>query len=679
MRKRWSSLAVLLVLSAAAGAQTLDLGGGSAPKVDASTATGELASFLTTQADEIDARESITDPLRASAAVRRLAAAMLASGQDLGARGAPRLVIARTMVAHLEALDAALAGDALPTARAALLAEDCTRLASDLPGRQSELDRALRDAFAPLTNALDVAESAWFLAAPVETNTTSLASLAAEPPERLAALAELDLLFIRARALASHRASADRAIDLVRAAAPVLDPPPWVDADVRSTLAGLFDTAIADLRNPVLADGALAILSRLGAAASFIESVDAIEPATARRRARVRANPLLAAVATDPDRAERVCRSASQIFRQASDTGVLANEPYLPTFARVAWRAAETEWQAANARLIEAMLEQLDAPDPMTEPAMLAAIRAQREPCALLEDISIVGVFLTGVAPDRDDERPRRPAILHERRLLSTRVLALGKEMAEPETRDDAVHQLAAIAGLVRASEPLPSEQRLRDLEAADPIAAETFQAATRSRPERLFDALDELHKRAEDQLQMKDPVAPDAPAAEIIARAEHLADLLAAIDAGGTVTSIGRDRLDPWAAWELTERAWSELTGDLPARLETATSAVLEGDPINPESFATVRLCAYYARLLPAPAATTDDAALALRQFALGVPQRTALGVAHREPLAAICRDLEERTSARLRGENDRVAALDARAARSSLNILEIIESRDR
>jgi len=672
VRKRWSSLAVLMFVCAAAGAQLIDLGGGSAPKVDASTATGELASFLITQADEIDASETLTDPLRASAAVRRLAAAMLTSGQSLGERGAPRLVIARTMVAHLEALDTALAGNALPSARAALLAQDCIRLASDLPGRQGELDRALRDAFAPLTNALEVAEPAWFIAVPVAPDTTSLASLAAEPPERLAALADLDLLFIRARALPSHRASADRAIDLVRAAAPVLAPPGWVDPDVRITLAGLFDIAIVELRDPVLADGALSMLTRLGAAAGFIDAVDGVEPAAVRRRARLRANPLLAAVATEPDRAERVCRAADQILRQASDAGVLALEPFLPTFARVAWRAAETEWQAANARLIDAMLEQLDATDPMTEPAMLAAIRAQREPRQLLTDISRVATYLTGVAPDLDDERPRRPGVLPDRRLLAAHVLALGKEMVEPETRDDAVRQLSAIAALVRASEPLPRERRLRDSAGADML-----NAATGEQPARLFDALDELHKRAADQLQMKDPVAPDSPAAEIVARADQLVGLLEAIDAASVVTSIGRDRLDAWAAWELTERTWDELVDELPDALEAATSAVLSGGAIDPEPFAIVRLAAFYAQLLPVPAETDHAAVAALRQFALGVPRGRALGVEHREPLAAICRDLEERTSARLRGENDRVAALEARAARSSLHILEIIEAR--
>lgn len=679
MPKRWSNTAVLLVsLACAASAQSLDLGGGSAPSVDASTATGELAVFLIAQADEIDARESPTDRLRASAGVRRLAAALLDDASSQSARLAPRSLIARTIVAHLEALDTALASDALPPARAALLAQDCSRLAADLPGRQHELDRALRDAFAPLTIALGVSDSAWFTAGPASApNTSSLASLAAEPPARMAALAELDLLFIRARAWPSHRASADRAIDLVRAAAPVLSAPAWVDPDVRTALADAFDAAIADLRDPALADDALVGLERLGLAGAFIASVDAIEPVTVRRRARTRSMPLLAAFGSDPERAQRVCRAATETLAVASDADILALEPYLPTFARVAWRAAEAEWKDANTRLIDAMIEQFDAPDPTTEPAFLAAIRAQRQPKRLLEDIAAIGVYLTGVAPHPVDATPRRPAVLRERRLLASRVLALGKAIANTDTRDDAVRQLTDIAALVRASEPLAHEKRLRDLAADEGPGIDALNAATRDRPQRLFDALDELHKQALEQLEMKDPAAPDSSAPEIIARARRLSDLLAAIDAGCIFTAVGRARLDPWAAWELTDRAWAELDDQLPAQLRSATVAALEGQPVNEESFAVVRLAAHYAARLPDPADDTEPAAGALAQFALGVPHAAALAAEHREPLAAICRDLEERTSARLRGENDRVAALGARAARTALRILEVVEAR--
>lgn len=676
MRSRCSSAAALLliVLVLPARAQTLDLGGGSAPVIDASTASGELAAFLLSEADEIDARDEVPASLRASSAVRRLAAAMLAHGQSLGARGGPRLVIARTIVTHLEAIDAALAAGAL-AARAALLADDCLRLAADLPTAQHELDRALRDAFAPLTNALDASVPAWpRVDPPPKGAAPSLASHVEAPPERVVALSELDALLTRARSWPSHRASADRTAALVEDALPVLDPPAWIDPDVRLALAQVFDAAITDMRDPALADAAIESLDHLGAVRGFIAAVDTVEPITARRQARLRAQPLLAAIAEDPERVARACRIAERVILQATDERPLRLEAFLPTFAGVAWRHAEAELGSATARLVDAMLERLDAPDPSTEPALLAAIRAQRQPRERLADLSRIGVYLTGVAPT-DEPSPRRPKILADRRLLGMLVLKLGKQLGDEETAPAATEQLALIVALVRAAEPTEREVRLRELVAYDEPGADLVRQATGGEPERLFDELDDIRESAGRQLQIRAQGGTDSGSE--IDRARGAAGLLDAIAAAVTVTTLGRDRLDAWAAWELTEHGWAALLDDLPGHLARATDAVLEGEAVDDERFATVLLCAHLAERLPdLPEDPPEDAAAAssaLRQIALGVPERSALGAEHREPIAAICRDLEELASARLRGETDRVRALEARIADAAIRILEI------
>ncbi len=667
---------ILVLALSPAHAQLLDLGGGSAPVVDASTASSELASFLTAQADAIEKPEDVSPGLRASAAVRRLAAAMLISGQTLGARGAPRLVIARTIVTNLAALDAAFDGPAagLTPARAGLVAEDCARLAADLPTRQNELDRALRDAFAPLTNALGVYDPAWPVAggAAPAADQTPLAALVEAPPERVAILSGLDHLLVRARSWASHEASARRTASLVREAVLVLDAPGWVEPEVRRMLARSFDDAAASLLDPLEADRALLNLERLGSVARLLAAVESVKPVPLRRRVEVAVSELLAGFEGDPARVGRAAVTGYRLLGRADDRGLLEREAGLPTFARVAWRNGLRDWHKAHTRLIGALIERLDAPDPMTEPAMLAAIRAHRQARQLLVDISAIGTFLTGVSPEGAASGKGRPRVLKDRRLLGSTVLALGKAMADEDTGDAAREQLAAIAALVRAAAPLEHEQAIRD------AAGEVFvEAAAGGGTARLLDALDELHAQAINELKMREPAGPDSDAAAIVARAESLTSLLAALDAGRILAGVGPPRLGPWAAWELTDHGWAALLDELPARLAVASGRVLEGEPLDAESFAVIRLAAHYARLLPEPPEDADPASQLLAQVALGVPPRGAIGIDNRQPIAAIGRDLEERASALLRGEGDRADTLEARANRTAVRLLEVIESR--
>ena len=667
-------LAVLVI--APAHAQLLDLGGGSAPVVDASTASSELASFLTAQADAIEKPEEVSPGLTASAAVRRLAAAMLESGQTLGARGAPRLVIARTIVTNLAALDAAFDGPqaVITPARAGLVAEDCARLAANLPTRHSELDRALRDAFAPMTNALGVYDPAWPVAggAALAADETPLADLVEAPPERVAILAGLDHLLVRARSWASHEASARRTASLVREAALVLDARGWVEPEVRQVLARSFDDSAASVLDPLEADRALLNLERLGDIARLLGAVEAVEPAALRRRVERAVNDLLAGFEGDPARVGRAAVTGNELLRSADDGGLLERETLLPTFARVAWRNAASDWHKAHTRLIGALIERFGAPDLMTEPALLAAIGAHRNATGLLVDISTIGSFLTGAQRGGEASGRGRPRVLKDRRLLGSTVLALGKAMADEDTAKAASAQLTAIAALVRAAAPLEHEQNIRAAAGEDFVIAATGGGTTR-----LFDALDALHAQATDELKMREPGAPGSDAAAIAARAQSLTRLLAAIDAGRVLASDGPARLGPWAAWELTDHGWAALLEELPARLAAATDRVLEGETLDAQTFAVIRLGAYYAQLLTEPPEGAEPASLLLAQIALGVPPRGAIGVDSREPIAAICRDQEERASALLRGEDDRAAALEARANRTAIRLLEVIESR--
>jgi hypothetical protein len=667
---------ILVLALSPAHAQTLDLGGGSAPVVDASTASSELASFLTAQADEIDAVEDASPGLRASAAVRRLAAAMLASGQALGTRAAPRLVLARTIVTNLAALDAAFDGPVavITPARAGLVAEDCARLAANLPTRRSELDRTLRDAFAPLTNAAGVHVPAWpvpggAIAAAPE---TALAALVEAPPERVAILSGLDHLLVRARSWPSHEASARRTDALVRDAVLVLDVTGWLEPTVRSGLARSFDDAAASLLDPLEADRALLDLERLGAVARLLGAVESVEPASLRRRVERAVGELLASFETDPGRVGRAAVTSDELLRVADDEGLLERERLLPTFARVAWRNGASDWRKAHTRLVGALIEQMDGPDPMTEPAMLSAIRAHRQAARLLFDISAIGSFLTGVGPGDEPVGRGRPKVLKDRRLLGSTVLDLGKAMADEDTGGAARAQLTAIAALVRAATALEHEQAVRD------AAGEAFvAAATGGDVDRLFDALDDLHAQAMSELKMQDPAGPDSDAAATVSRAEALEGLLEAIDAGRVLASDGPARLGPWAAWELTDHGWALLLDELPARLSVATGRVLEGEELDTEAFAVIRLAAHYARQMPTPPDNADPLELLLAQVALGVPPRGAIGVDNREPIAAICRDQEERASAMLRSEGDRADTLETRANRTAVRLLEVIESR--
>ncbi len=650
-------------------AQTLDLGGGSSPVVDSSTASSELASFLDAQAEAIETDDNLLGGLKASAAVRRLAGSLLRDGQSRGTRGTPRLVIGRTVVSNLSAIDDTLNGPTavLTDAQASLLATDCSALASQLPATQHDLDRALRDALAPLTNAVELEVSGWPMAnSPLAPTLGALIELqtvqtSEQTEARASSLVSIDDLLTRARAWPSHRLAAYRIEALVRSAAAVLQLERWVDSTSHDALTAAFDRSIDRVARGIDAESALTSLEQLGTIARAAKQVDSLKQLQLRRRAQSRFNTLLTEFETDPRRVAQTSATIERVFTDANEDQILERERTLPTFARVAWRDAEGGFESSGERLINSMLEAMTAANPMTEPALLSAIRAHRQSHEFLQDIVDIGAYLTGI-DETDDSVRGRPSILTDRRRLAARVLALGKQLADPNEREDALSRLTTIAALVRATQPFAHEQSFRSVQ----------NGSANAMHRQVIDALDSLHADAQATLMLQQPASPEADASRLIDQAKRWTILLTAKHAHHQLDSVGQERLQAWAPWELTEHGWSMLLDALPEQLESATRALFNDEPIDAEAFAIAHLasvCLDRLELYPQPAA---GAAGLLAQIALGTPPPGSFGLIDREPIASICLDLEELASAILRGEQEREASLRARSAQSAMRVIE-------
>lgn len=652
------------VLSAAAGAQLLDLGGGPAPVVDSFTASAELASFLDSQAAEILARAESDFGLVCASELRTLAAALLRSGQELGDSGAVRLIAARKLVRALPEFDAILTEGKLPAPMCRLAAADLSRLAAELPRSQQQLDRALRDALAPLSNELLDARSGDSLPA--------LTPLVLQHPKVDATpFVQLDGLFKRASGFASHAESARRTHDAVARALPVLETPGWFAPPAREVLAQALVQAVNDLASVGPADHGLEQLDRLAALSTAIAHVDGMRDGPLRHAAAERLCTLAIALETDAPRVGRAARALDVVFETSNSNSMESVEPWLPTVVRVAWRAEQGELAAASERLQTAMIELLDRSDPMIEPALLSALRGYRQTREALENIVVLGAALTGQSPVEGQTPRARPQVLRDYRRLSTPLLQAGRDMENPAKIESSRAFIAALADMAKGMQALPGENELRAVASLDPLASDEarqfWTAATGGRDTELLGTIDDSRGVIAEAMAGSDPQTNGAAASEVLHRVRTLLDAL--IDAR-EARSAGRDGINASALCELSEHAWEAAVGDLDARLADATARTLAGEAIAEDEFAFERLAALFKA--PTPRAGVDVARVVMVQIGTGAPDDRAWPGVNRVSLAVICRDLEELASARLRGELERAERLEQAIAERTLRVLD-------
>lgn len=654
----WLACALLLGAGAPSTAQMLDLGGNPAPVIDASTAASELASFLEAQSAEIAARARDQPALACSASLRTLAAALLRDGQERGENGATRLLAARTLVRLLPDLDAALTEGRVPAPMCHLAADDLSRQAAALPVAQASLDRALRDALAPLTNSLVAPETP-----------PALPSLAVEAQNHdgidAAPFARLDELVAAGLVWPSHAASAARTHESVRRAMRVLAAPGWLEAQARRSLAAGLTQSVTDLADRRIADVALLQIDRIALLADLVEQVDALRDGPLRRTATARVATLAQTLETDPGGMARSARALLVVLSAPGVESLERKDPWMPTPVRVALGHELNALEEARQRLLSVGLELQDRSDPMIEPALLSALRGHRRARDSVLDLFAIGTMLCGVEPVEGQSPRTRPRVLREYRRLSTPLLEAGRDLADPGRSEQARAFIASLAGIARALDPLPGEDSLR--EAADAGSnmpssrRELWKNLTGGRAGDLLDRIDQARQQVRIALGEEDPVEQAAAA---VTELHRFGSLLRSLEAADALRSGGPEAANASAYFELSGHAWNAAFGELEAQAAAATMAALENRAISEAGFALARLLA----AIPAPDATARFHPL----LDFGSFNESGWPGEHRMALAVICRNLEELASARLRGETDRAGRLEADTQSRALSVLE-------
>lgn len=653
-------LALLLPAGSPAAAQMLDLGGNPAPVIDASTAASELASFLDAQSAAIASRPQGDAALACAAALRSLAAALLRDGQQRGEEGAPRLLAARTLVRLLPDLDATLTEGRVPAPMCRLAAEDLSRLARSLPGGQAPLDRALRDALSPLTNALVAAEAP-----------PALLSLAAVAQDFAGVdagpFARLDELISAALAWPSHAPSAVRTHQVVRRAMRVLAAPGWLSAQARQTLATRLTQSVIDLADSRTADVALLQIDRIALLADLIAQVDGLRDGPLRRTATDRVLALAHGMETDPGGVARSARALLVVFSAPGAEPLERMDPWMPTPVRVALGSELKAVEAARQRLLSVGLELQDRSDPMIEPALLSALRGHRQARQSVLDLFAIGAMLTGERPIEGQSPRSRPRVLRDYRRLSTPLLDAGRDLGDPARAEQARVFIRSLAGAARALDPLPVEEALR--QAIDPASnmpedmRSRWNALTGDRIADLLDRVDQARQQVRKALGEERPVEQ---ATSSVAELDRFGSLFRSLGAAHAVLSGGPQALNAAPCLELSEHAWNAAFAELPAQAVAATRAVLENDTFSEQEFVLPRL---FDSMPSTPADAPFDALLHLSS----IDESTWPGE-QRVALAAVCRNLEELASARLRGEAERATRLEADIQSRAARLLETV-----
>ncbi|MCC7388879.1 MAG: hypothetical protein IT431_08930 [Phycisphaerales bacterium] len=647
---RLTAALLVAALGAPVFAQRLDLGPSTAaPKPGDGLAVLALADLLEKEAgrwEDDDARH----------AIRVLAGACLRNGEIAGAPGSESVLAGLTLAAKRDQLDGLLDG-----------ADDATHLAvvgvigsTDHSVAPRALDLLLRDALAPLNADADP-RCGWWSQRDAEPATEAaldarlgmlrpLLELAALTDGAEASLREFLELAETSRAEPAYRRAAIGWADLVLGASAVLgDPPAWLDMPARDRLRDDFCAGVARLlADP---DGARRTLDRAGRVLRVVAATEYLPADLQSRELRDAVNRLAAAPEGDARRDPAATARIADAYAQALE--LIAAEARAPRPEQLVRQArpmleplAALHRQAAGA--MTALLPGiLASPDPMTDPAILAAMGSLRGASADLAIAADLSAVLAGW--DEDATRPspspaREPAATRLMGPLAERVRQLGVRLGQDKGAAEALEQLRTLRDISRTARDLPGERELR----AD-AGSIAWRRVTGDQASRLLFLVDQaregwLRSVAADQLA--DRRAGDE------ARLRTLAAVLPLLRDAATIEQMRTDwarKIPPAGnqhpAWELTREGLAALAGDLPeraARLAAITAradsdaAALGAAHDLERDFAAALLVARIEREL-------RDQSLPgcgpVAELASGATDEHAWRSAQRSTLAAVCR----------------------------------------
>lgn len=673
-----------------AAAQTLNLGTPQAPTLGEAASALALARQLSTDADAIPDLAGTTSP-RAQA--RRLAAALLETGQreaesnnrPAAARGSARILLARTIAAHLDTLDTLLDHESIDEPTRIIIAADLARLTQHASDDPPTIERALRETLAPLTNLADRAQPPPALGGWITTDQPvdppayrTLISALSAPGTPLSsatvdALVAADALAERADRHHAFRRSAESIrLALFGAAqgkAATDELPRWIGPAARATLEPALDRALATLADPGRRPQGLAELRRIARIMRLVRRSSALPEDQAGRRARESLSNYIAAPPSNRELEAQLLSGYERALELALATASLPDDRLLARPLRPAWREFLDTVRTAAGRIADSLPTLLNDSAAMTDPGTLALFNAVNQALDEARGLHALTALLTG----QDEPTPGvEPVPLDSRRDLATRLLTMSQvaSRAGGSTSGEgaaAKRDLGTLATDIAAWRSLPAERQLR---AAVATPDPAWTATTDGREHDLLDLIDRTREAYLANVISQGTLVERAA---LRARMQLLADLLPLVHEVAVSTRTlddDSDAPDPnqapippaladWPGWELSRQAHRLLAEGLTDAISETVSLALRGE----DERARLRIAAMRrdmaGALLPARLAIAWErvrppSAAPLDEIGLGPPDddRAWMPV-RRELLAEFCRLAEELPGIRLRRDD--------------------------
>lgn len=649
---------LIATLGATVSAQRLDLG----PSTAAPTPGDGLAVLALADLLEKEAGRWEDDDARH--AIRALAGACLRDGEIAGAPGSESVLAGLTLAAKRDQLDGLLgaADDATHRAVVGVIGSTGHSVAP------RALDLLLRDALAPLNADADP-RCGWWSQRDAEPATQAaldarlgmlrpLLELSALTDGAEASLREFLALAETSRAEPAYRRAAIGWADLVLGASAILhDPPAWLDMPARDRLRDDFCAGVANLL--AAPDAARLTLDRAGRVLRVVAATEYLPVDLQSRELRDAVNRLAAAPEGDARRDPAATARIAGAYAQALE--LIAAEARAPRPDQLVRQArpmleplAALHRQAAGA-MTTLLPGILGEPDPMTDPAILAAMGSLKSASADLAIPADLSAVLAGW--DEDPTRPspapgREPAATRLMGPLAERVRQLGVRLGQDKGAAEALEQLRILRELSSTARNLPGERELRA--DAGSIAWRRVTGDQASRLVFLVDQAREAWLRSVATDQFADRRAGDE------ARLRTLAAVLPLLRDAATLEQMRADwarKIPPASnqhpAWELTREGLEALAGDLPeraARLAAITAradsdaAALGAAQDLERDFAAATLVARIERELRDQSLPGCGVGAELGS---GAADEHAWRSSHRNTLAAVCRAAYEAAAA--------------------------------
>ncbi len=657
---------LLLLLAPVAHAQLLNLSPTEEPSPAPGIASRNMAAFLEQQIQVLSVRSPRTPRLDAEMSMRRLALALINTGDEMGPAGSRHVLAGMTLARHLGEIDQWLRSTPGDSFDASLVYfnEDMHELRDDVPRERDEVRRFLRDRLAILLTAEPASLDGVGWVLDDATPTLDLAVLDRARPQVSEACNEsLDALLVHLDDAAT-RAPYVRSALVVRSAliraARVLSPEPrWLEQDARSRLIEEFEQGVAQLDGG--GGGGLARLERLAAFASLIDSVDAMSSTRHQKEIRAAIVQAILYAPQDPGQQLASLEAAQRAFALLDAEESLRNERTIFRELRPLRRRLERRMRVTADELAARIPDMISTPGAMVDPGVLAQLHARR---SVLEDARAIERITRTLTTAGEDGREPRPSDEHERLVGALLSVTRNANPSDPDDRPTRIFR--AFVTQLEQARVSPSERIALDPPTDDPVGQEVAHLLA-DQKDRIRVLVEQERAAWVEAWESDDPVASGAPHATRLAQIDRV--LSCVVDVA-TIRAVRRrpETLNAWPGWELSDEAVRRLSEPFEDRTlfvvrrlltENATVVAPLIDRLESEH-PDARLIALMARRAhDRGIALASSGAPALYELGVSCPDGYAWMDAHAEDVARFCRYGEELSAALQTGEEPAARAL--------------------